>query len=264
MRICNDSSPPTNEDFPQVVSFPWPGFFRQLLCALTLMMLVATSCSSRSTENEIAELREKINNLEAEPDVRPVATSPPAAPSPCDYATEDLIESLNVSLNAIDSNPITVNYDKMSENMNSLGQVLGVECGESGAGEALGEVLVYLSDEALVRLIPTAEFISGIIGGLCEPSVQTMLSELGVSLSVDGMRVCSSASGVVDLECRTDLKRVADNLSTADDGYFDRLFRESLRTCVNQATWLRYAPSSISTMLGAACILNPSEPVCEN
>ena len=65
-------------------------------------------------------------------------------------------------------------------------------------------------------------------------------------------------------QCKADLKAIDDNLETASNALFDRLFRKSLSSCVNKATWNAYAPSSIRNMLTASCILYSSDPVCKN
>ena len=77
-------------------------------------------------------------------------------------------------------------------------------------------------------------------------------------------KTTTTKSSINTSQCEADFNRVEDNLYTWDDDLFDRLFRKTLSSCGNRSTWKKYAPSSVSTMLTAGCMLNSSTPVCRS
>ena len=77
-------------------------------------------------------------------------------------------------------------------------------------------------------------------------------------------KTTTTKSSINTSQCKADFKKVEDNLDTWDDDLFDRLFRKTLSSCGNRSTWKKYAPSSVSAMLTAGCMLNSSTPVCRS
>ena len=77
-------------------------------------------------------------------------------------------------------------------------------------------------------------------------------------------KTTTTKSSINTSQCKADFKKVEDNLDTWDNDLFDRLFRKTLSSCGNRSTWKKYAPSSVSSMLTAACMLNSSTPVCRS
>ena len=65
-------------------------------------------------------------------------------------------------------------------------------------------------------------------------------------------------------ECKAKLKNLEDHLEITHAPTFDLLMKNTLETCGNRSTWLEHAPSSVRSMLYAACILNKYTPVCKN
>ncbi len=77
-------------------------------------------------------------------------------------------------------------------------------------------------------------------------------------------KTTTTKSSINTSQCKADFKKVEDNLDTWNNDFFDRLFRKTLYSCGNRSTWKKYAPSSVSTMLTAGCMLNSSTPVCRS
>ena len=84
-------------------------------------------------------------------------------------------------------------------------------------------------------------------------------------LRKENMTTSTTTRLVPNTMCESDLKKVHANIDTPDSDLFDNLFRQALRSCFDEQTFRRYAPTvEIRNSLKAACVLYRSEPVCRN
>lgn len=77
----------------------------------------------------------------------------------------------------------------LTDHFAELGLVIGRDCGEEHAGEALSRVLVFLADEATTRPALTGIAIAALLDGMCQ-SYDKDLKPMGVELTSQGKLAC--------------------------------------------------------------------------
>ena len=119
-------------------------------------------------------------------------TAPPTTaqngrlPQSCREATETLIETMEVLLNRIDTDPDAVaDEESMGDLFFELGTVTGEVCGAQHSGEAISDFLVYLAEQMSVRPTVTQAFLDGMLEATCDPEA------LPVELTLQGRAACA-------------------------------------------------------------------------
>ena len=96
-----------------------------------------------------------------------------------------MIETFDGVLERIDADPAA--YVGGSSTTDDLFQILGghigESCGQSGAGTAFSEILIYIADQAKTRPAGTASIIEWFLDSLC--------SDPPVELTVRGRTACA-------------------------------------------------------------------------
>jgi hypothetical protein len=260
------------------------------------MACLIASCASDSLNSEIAELQQRVQDLQAQAntttastsstplnsdsddlsravattptpptsvllDERPIATSPPAAPSSCDLATETLIESVGATFDDFEADPFGIDEDEVGGFLFDLSVVIGQKCGIAGAGDSFAEVLTFAARELETRPGDVKEAVRGFISGLCDPEGLQALDDLGVVIPQEGKAVCATAD--TESPCVKQWNRAYVEGATGSGS--DRELRKTFTECSTYSEWNRnknrVGGQSPST-LQAGCMLMASSSVC--
>lgn len=153
-----------------------------LFIASGLLIVFALSACSSSVPFSTVETNG--NEVGGQTSPEPLAKM---SSSPCKTVTTESIDILDAALDRVERATTASEIDVLSDTFNDLfsqaGAAMGTNCAGAEAGEAVSDLIVWVSGAASSRPLVSARFAGGFLGPLCEIA--------GVDLTPSAQAACA-------------------------------------------------------------------------